>query len=293
MAATRADTLKHLLTAVLDKTENDEPYALVFDHHRCRSAASFSKLTEAQLKAQFLFDPTIGGINRVLTTLATAEFNELCELQEFIRHHQNDALHDWMQDMDVVFQEFQDSLVGQTQAQAQAQAAQALLQAQAAAQAAAAAAAATADAQRTGGANSMLTAYKMKRQYSNYKEITKRHFFSSWNKELKVTAIARNCSNSLNENYVPVAADELAVWTADQAFMMGVFIQKVKYPSGQTIVSHHLNDMDAQTAYKEIVADAMSEIVVQINKNKLEGALRDMDASPNKWNRTLEAFLDM
>jgi hypothetical protein len=62
MAATmRTDTLKHLLTAVLDKTKNDEPYALVYDHHRCRSAASFSKLTETQLKVQFLFDPTIGG----------------------------------------------------------------------------------------------------------------------------------------------------------------------------------------------------------------------------------------
>jgi hypothetical protein len=293
-ATTRADTLKHLLTAVLDKTENDEPYALVYAHHRCRSAASFSKLTDAQLKAQFLFDPTIGGQNRVLTTLATADFNELCELQEFIRHHRNDATHDWMQDTDVIFQEFQDSLVGQTQAQAQAQAAQALLQAQAVqAQADAAAAAAAANAQRTGGANSMLTAYKMKRQYSDYKEITKRHFFTSWNKELKVTAITHNCSNPLNHAYVPVTADEQAVWTADQAFMMGVFIQKIKYPSGQTIVSHHLDDMDAQTAYRKIVGDATSEIVVQINENKLEDALRDMDASPDKWNKTLEAFLDM
>jgi hypothetical protein len=108
-----------------------------------------------------------------------------------------------------------------------------------------------------------------------------------------VTAIMHNCSNPLNHTYVPVTADEQAVWTADQAFMMGVFIQKVKYPTGKTIVSPHLDNMDAQTVYRNIVGNAMSEIVVQINENKLKDALRDMDASPDKWNKMLEAFLDI
>ena len=34
----------------------------------------------------------------------------------------------------------------------------------------------------------MLTAYKMKRLYSDYKDITKRHCFTQWFRLVKVTA---------------------------------------------------------------------------------------------------------
>jgi hypothetical protein len=103
---------------------------------------------------------------------------------------------DLMEDM--VLMKNQADLLVQTQA-----AAAALAHSQAVAAAAAAAAANLPPATPTsGGATSMLSAYKMKRMYTDYKDIQKRHFFTQWFKEVKVTAHTHNCVNPLNPNYV-------------------------------------------------------------------------------------------
>jgi hypothetical protein len=78
----------------------------------------------------------------------------------------------------------------------------------------------------------------------------------------------------------------------DQAFMMGVFMQKIKYPSGKTIVAQYIGDMDAQKAFANLCADATSEVVAQINEFRMEDTLCEMDAGPDKWSNGLEAFLD-
>jgi hypothetical protein len=54
----------------------------------------------------------------------------------------------------------------------------------------------------------MLTAYKRKRLYTNYKEINKRHFFTQWMKDVKVTAHTHNSINPLNPTYVAATAEE-------------------------------------------------------------------------------------
>jgi hypothetical protein len=132
----------------------------------------------------------------------------------------------------------------------------------------------------------------MKRQYSDYHEITKQHFFSLWEKELKVTAITHNCKNPLEESYVLTTLAEMEAFVHDQAFMMGVFMQKIKYPPGKTIVAQYIRDMDVQKYFVELHADATSEVVAQINEFRMEDTLHEMDAGPDKWSNRLEAFLD-
>ena len=142
----------------------------------------------------------------------------------------------------------------------------------------------------------MLTARKalVRRQYADYKEINKRHNFLAWSVELEVTAITHNCVNPLNETYVPDpnSPDALECWKEDQAFMLGVFMNKVKYTSGVKIVADHAKTKDAQGAYRALKADATSAMVTQINEVALEDSLRGMDASKDKWHQSLEAFLD-
>jgi hypothetical protein len=93
------------------------------------------------------------------------------------------------------FEEFRDDLMDDSAAN-KAQAA------------ALAAAAATTQVAATMGNTAALTvqaagAYKMRRLYTDYKEITKRHFFTQWFKEVKVTAHTQQCSNPLNPVYNP------------------------------------------------------------------------------------------
>jgi polyribonucleotide nucleotidyltransferase len=101
----------------------------------------------------------------------------------------------------------------------------------------------------------------MKRLYTDYKAINKRQFFTQWLKEVKVTAHTHDSVNPLNPAYVPATADEKAVFEADNAFMFNVATKTVKYPSGKTIIQKHLDDMDGQTTFAELTADAKGEVV--------------------------------
>jgi predicted phage tail protein len=135
-------------------------------------------------------------------------------------------------------------------------------------------------------------AYKMKRMYSDYKDIAKQHFFTQWFKEVKVTTHTHCSVNLLNPTYVPGNPVEQAIFDADNAFMFNVSAKTVNYPSGKTIIQKHLDNMNGQQTFIELTADATGEIMAKINKHKLEDALRKMEAHPDKWNGTGESFLD-
>jgi hypothetical protein len=283
-SGTRSESLKHLLTVVLGKTEDGAAYQLVVGHFKCQSPSDLTKLKEEEFYEAFPFVPNPGD-SAIETTLARGEAMELLDMQEFIRSFKNGPIKDWKSTMEDEFLKFRDDMVDDT----------ILVKAQAVTAAAAAAVAAAANPQptpTTGGATSLLTAYKMKRLYTDYKAINKRQFFTQWLKEVKVTAHTHDSVNPLNPTYVPATADEKAVFEADNTFMFNVAAKTVKYSSGKTIIQKHLDDMDGQTTFAELTADAKGEVVAKINEMKLEDSLRKLDASPDKWNNTGESFLD-
>jgi hypothetical protein len=204
-------------------------------------------------------------------------------------HNKNNPFMDWTAVTADEFEEFRDDLMDDSAAN-KAQAA--ALAAATASQAAAGSAAATAGQSAVVPTAQATGAYKMKRLYTDYKEITKRHFFNQWFKEVKVTAHTQQCVNPLNPNYKPSSHEETEIFAMDNAYIFNVAAKTVKYPSGKTIIQRHLDDMDGQKTFIELTTDATSEIVSKINETKLEEALRKMDASPDKWNSGGEAFLD-
>jgi hypothetical protein len=161
--------------------------------------AAFTKLTLGQLSEQFKYTKKDGSIGSI--SFAAPKLNELIELQEFVRNFKHEADHDWLADTAEDFIWFQDILVDDPKH------------------------AKPAVATVSGAASSSNKGYQMKRQYSDYRDTTKRHFVSSWEKELKVTAITHNCKKPLEESYVPTTPAEMEAFSHDQAFMMGVFMQ--------------------------------------------------------------------
>jgi hypothetical protein len=250
--------LKHLLTVALGKTEDGAAYQLVVGHFKCQSPSDLTKLKEEEFYEAFPFVPNPGD-SAIETTLARGEAMELLDMQEFIRSFKNGPIKDWKSTMEDEFLKFRDDMVDDT----------ILVKAQAVTAAAAAAVAAAANPQptpTTGGATSLLTAYKMKRLYTDYKAINKRQFFTQWLKEVKVTAHTHDSVNPLNPTYVPATADEKAVFEADNTFMFNVAAKTVKYPSGKTIIQKHLDNMDGQTTFAELTANAKGEVVAKITK---------------------------
>jgi hypothetical protein len=78
----------------------------------------------------------------------------------------------------------------------------------------------------------------------------------------------------------------------DNAYMFNVASKTIKYQSGKNIMNQHYGDMDGQSTFRELTEDATRGTVCQINESKLELGLCSMDASPDKWSKSLENFLD-
>jgi hypothetical protein len=277
---TRQAIFKHILTNILEVPVDEEIWTLVIVAEKCRSITDFVSLDRADFEQPFAYTPSGG--TQAQTTLSRTQVKMLLELQLFIKANIQDPTFDWMPVTPDDFDSFRVSLV--------------VTQPTGSATANPPPGATGTCTSTSTSSGTMLTARKalVRRQYSDYKEINKRHNFQSWSVELEVTAITHNCVNPLDENYIPDpnSNDALECWKEDQAFMLGVFMNKVKYTSGVKIVADHAKTKDAQGAYRALKADATSAMVTQINEVALEDSLRGMDASKDKWHQTLEAFLD-
>jgi hypothetical protein len=285
----RSESLKHLLTVALGMDESDKPFQMIVGNFKCRTPADLAKLKPETFEKKFQFTDKNGVVTQ--EEMAEAEIMLLCDLQELVKANKGDINMDWTSVTEDEFEQFRDNLVEDADLVKAQNAAQAAAAAQTAAMAQTTAAG-NAQTNTGGRATSMLTAYKMKRLYTDYKDITKRHFFTQWFKEVKVTAHTHCCVNLLNPTYVPANQTEQDVFDADNMFMFNVAAKTVKYPLGKTIIQKHLDDMNGQQTFIELTTDATGEIVTKINEHKLEDALRKMEAHPDKWNRTGESFLD-
>jgi ribosomal protein L14E/L6E/L27E len=277
MAATRYESLKHLMTDVLELTEHDKPWRLVHHHHKCNTLLAFDRLTEAQLCETFRWDPA-KGTQLQDGVLDTPEVDELMDIQEWIRHNKFSLTADWVAKKPEDFALFTQGLI---------QGPAGIIVPATATGAAAAANPAPPV------AITSLTAYGLKRDFKDYPEITQRHFFLPWADNVMTTAIMHNSSNPLDTNYVPVTDLEKAIFRLENTFMFAVFLKTVKYSSGKTIVAEHKKAMDGQAVYKALTEEATGTAVRQINEAKCQEMLKDMECSPNKWSGTLESFIDV
>jgi hypothetical protein len=278
MAATRSESLKHLMTVVLDLTEHDKPWRLVHHHHKCNTLLAFDRLTEAQLCETFQWDP-LKGKQMEDTVLDGPEVDELQDIQEWIRHNKMSLTADWVAKKPIHFAEFTQGLI-------QGPTGIILPTVQSAA-------ASTTANPAPPVAITSLTAYGLKRDLKDYAEITQRHFFLPWADNIMTTAIMHNSCNPLDPAYVPGTDLEKAIFRLDNTFMYAVFLKTVKYSSGKTILARFKKAMDGQAVYQALTEEATGTAVRQINETKCQKTLKEMDCDPNKWSQSLESFLDL
>jgi hypothetical protein len=116
--------------------------------------------------------------------------------------------------------------------------------------------------------------------------------FNSWIDSVRTIAIMHNSDNPLDPTYVPVTDVEIAIFRLDKTYMYAVAAKMVKYPSGKTIVATYKRTMDGQLTFKALCDEATGSTVRQINETKLKEALKQLDANPDKWSKTMESFVD-
>ena len=95
MTATRSESLKHLLTVILGADEHDKPWMLIYEHHKCRTLLAFDRLSDAQLREDFDWDPAKGTTYQQ-TKLDQPEIDDLNDLKEWVRHNRTAVTADWL-----------------------------------------------------------------------------------------------------------------------------------------------------------------------------------------------------
>jgi hypothetical protein len=277
---TRLAALKHVLTVVLEETEHGKPWRLIDHELNITNVVSFARLTREQLATEFEFDPA-GGTAMQDVTLNEYEIDTLVDVQEWVRSNKDARTDDWLAKMTDDFAIFQNGLLPNPTGVA------------AAAQAVAAARPIPTVANPAPVVPiTSLTSYGLKRDLKDYPEIKERHMFNSWIDSVRTIAIMHNSDNPLDSAYVPVTDVEIAIFRLDNTYMYAVAAKMVKYPSGKTIVASFKRTMDGQLTFKALTDEATGTTVRQINETKLKDALKLWDANPDKWSKSLEAFVD-
>ena len=116
--------------------------------------------------------------------------------------------------------------------------------------------------------------------------------YNSWIQTVKATAATQGVVDPFKPEYIPNTAGQRAIFDEENAYVFLIAASTVKYPSGRAIIAKYAAKNDGQTIFKELEADATAIEVKHQNERILESKLREMDASPDKWNRSLEDFLD-
>lgn len=237
----RLAALQHVLTVVLEETENGKPWRLIRHELNITNVVSFARLTREQLATEFEFDPA-GGTAMQEETLNESVIDTLVDVQEWVRSNKTARTADWLAQTTDDFAIFQNGLLPNPTGVA------------AAAQAVAAARplAAVVNPAPVVPITS-LTSYGLKRDLKDYPEIKERQMFNSWIDSVRTIAIMHNSDNPLDPTYVPVTDVEIAIFRLDKTYMYAVAAKMVKYPSGKTIVAafkaNNGRSIDIQSSY--------------------------------------------
>ena len=258
MSATRKAVLKHMLTVPMDLTEKDPPWVWA----QSRGLSSISVLVALKDVAPHATYTDGDGKQQTLT------LGQITNINYIIRWVRKEGLtYDWLtqatSDAFEVFQ-FEDSNTAQPQAAGGA----------------------------TTTTSASLTHRSMSKDLKQFKEIHKRYLYNSWIQTVKATAATQGVIHPFDPSYGPTGPEEMLIFNEENTYAYLIATTTIKYASGRAIIAKHAASHDGQAIFKELEKDASSMEVKDQNSSILEEKLRNMSADPEKWNRSLEEFLD-
>ena len=272
MTATRQDKLKHLLTTILGGSDND-------DVHRWVEKMGIK--THIQLNHVIFTDPS--ALEQLIpdhngngnTVLPKATRFTLGSLADFVVTETGKGT-DVMALTPENFDQFQEEQLRSQQ--------QAVIDA----------AAAAAAPKRTPSPikSKPDDLHYSKRDIESYQSISQRHAYYAWIKNVETTAKIQGIIHPFDPAYIPVTTHERQQFEIDNAFVYKIALNTVKYSSGKQIVEKYEDSFDGQAVFSALANDAESDIVRNQNKKILERKLRNLDANPEIWKKSLEFFLD-
>jgi hypothetical protein len=75
-----------------------------------------------------------------------------------------------------------------------------------------------------------------------------------WHRSFKTQATAQAVSEVLDDSYVPIALDDIALFQEKQKCLYAVLESKVLTDRGKALIRDHEHDIDAQKVYQKLKA---------------------------------------
>jgi hypothetical protein len=77
-------------------------------------------------------------------------------------------------------------------------------------------------------------------------------YHDTWHRSFNTQTTAQDFSEFLDQNYVPLSADDIALFTEKPKFVYALLESKVLTDRGKSIIRDHEHDFDAQKVYQKI-----------------------------------------
>jgi hypothetical protein len=116
-------------------------------------------------------------------------------------------------------------------------------------------------------------------------------YHDTWHRSFNTQAMAQDISDVLDQNYVPLSADDIVLFTEKQTFVYAVLESKVLTDQGKSIIRDHEHDFDAQKIYQKIKSYHLKSTKPKIDSSVILSYITSCKLVDGTWNSTSEAFI--
>ena len=115
-------------------------------------------------------------------------------------------------------------------------------------------------------------------------------YFGIWYRSFNTQAAAQDVAEVLDESYVPITADDIALFAEKQKYVYAVLKSKVSTDRGKSIISEHDHDFDAQKVYQKLKEYHLTSTKAEASSSLISSCINPDQSGDGIQNGTTESF---
>jgi hypothetical protein len=113
--------------------------------------------------------------------------------------------------------------------------------------------------------------------------------WDNWNRSTLAQARAQDVDDVLNPSYIPIVADEIALFEEKQKYMYAVFEKTLLTDKGKALVQAYQKTYNAQLIYKELQEYALLSTKATMDASSLLSYITTSNLGDGRWRGTTHA----
>jgi hypothetical protein len=131
----------------------------------------------------------------------------------------------------------------------------------------------------------------IKKDPSIFPTLKDEKYHDIWHRSFINQARAQDVSDVLDESYLPLTSDDLALFTEKQKYLYAVLEAKVLTDRGKAIIREHEADFNAQLVYKKLKDHHLKSTKAMIESSSILSYITSSRLGDGVWHGTTEGFI--